>query len=53
VHGADDDVVPIDLAHNLVGRHPWIHLDEVPGGHFELIEPGSPTWPAVVRALAD
>jgi acetyl esterase/lipase len=53
VHGVDDHVVPIDLAHNLVERHPWIGLDEVPAGHFELIEPGSRAWPTVVRALAD
>jgi acetyl esterase/lipase len=51
VHGVDDDVVPIDLAHALVARHRWIVLDEVPGGHFEVIEPGSTAWPAVLSAL--
>ena len=53
VHGVDDDVVPVGLARNLVARHPWITLDEVPGGHFEVIEPGSVAWPAVLRALGD
>ena len=53
VHGVDDDVVPIDLARNLVARHPWIELDEVPGEHFEVIEPESVAWPAVLRALGD
>lgn len=53
VHGVDDDVVPIDLARNLVARHPWIRLDEVPGAHYEVIEPGSVAWPAVLRALGD
>ncbi len=53
VHGVDDDVVPVGLARNLVARHPWITLDEVPGGHYEVIEPGSVAWPAVVRALTD
>jgi acetyl esterase/lipase len=52
VHGVDDDVVPIDLARRLVARHPWVVLDEVPGGHFEPIEPGSVAWPTVVAALA-
>jgi acetyl esterase/lipase len=53
VHGIDDDVVPVDLSRGLVRRHPWVRLDEVPGGHFEVIEPGSVAWPAVVRALTD
>jgi acetyl esterase/lipase len=53
VHGVADDVVPIDLSRGLVRRHPWIRLDEVPGGHFEPIEPGSVAWPAVVGALTD
>jgi len=53
VHGVADDVVPIDLTRGLVRRHPWIRMDEVPGGHFEVIEPGSVAWPAVVRALTD
>jgi len=52
VHGVDDDVVPVGLARNLVRRHPWIALEEVPGGHFEVIEPGSVAWPAVVGALS-
>ena len=51
VHGIDDDVVPVDLSRGLVQRHPWIALEEVPGGHFEPIEPGSVAWPAVLRAL--
>lgn len=52
VHGVDDDVVPVSLSRGLVQRHPWIRLDEVPGGHFEVIEPGSVAWPAVLAALA-
>jgi len=51
VHGVDDDVVPVELARNLVERHPWIVLDEVPCEHFEVIEPGSAVWPAVLSAL--
>ncbi|HEX2896339.1 MAG TPA: alpha/beta hydrolase [Marmoricola sp.] len=52
VHGVDDDVVPVELARRLVARHPWVRLEEVPGGHFEVIEPGSAVWPVVVDALA-
>lgn len=51
VHGTADDTVPIGLARNLVARHPWIELREVPAGHFEVIEPGSEVWPTVVAAL--
>lgn len=53
VHGVDDDTVPVDLARNLVARHPWIRLDEVPAGHYEVIEPDSDVWPAVLTALDD
>jgi len=53
VHGVDDDTVPIDLARDLVARHPWIRIDEVPGGHDEVIDPGSEVWPAVLAALDD
>lgn len=52
VHGVDDDVVPVSLSRRLVARHPWVRLEEVPGGHFEVIEPGSVSWPSVVRALS-
>lgn len=51
VHGVEDDVVPVGLSRGFVARHPWVHLDVVPGGHFEVIEPGSVAWPAVVAAL--
>lgn len=51
VHGVEDDVVPVSLSRGLVARHPWVRLEEVPGGHFEVIEPGSVAWPAVVEAL--
>ncbi|MGN6252179.1 MAG: alpha/beta hydrolase [Marmoricola sp.] len=53
VHGEDDEPVPIELSRGFVARHPWVSLTEVPGGHFELIEPGSAQWRTVVAALAD
>jgi acetyl esterase/lipase len=52
VHGVDDDVVPISLSRGFAQRHPWVELREVPGGHFEVIEPDSTAWPTVVSALA-
>jgi hypothetical protein len=51
VHGVDDDNVPVSLSRGFVSRHPWAHLHEVPGGHFELIEPGSVAWSTVVAEL--
>jgi len=51
VHGEEDDVVPAALSRGLVAAHPWVTLREVPGGHFELIGPGSVAWPTVLDAL--
>ncbi|MBO9522619.1 MAG: prolyl oligopeptidase family serine peptidase [Nocardioidaceae bacterium] len=53
VHGVEDDTVPVGLSRGLVARHPWIGLTEVPGGHYELIEPDSTQWATVMRALSD
>ena len=53
VHGVEDDVVPVSLSRGLAARHPWVRLVEVPGGHFEVIEPGSVAWPAVLDALTE
>jgi pimeloyl-ACP methyl ester carboxylesterase len=52
VHGVDDDEVPVGLSRGLVRRHPWVRLTEVPCGHYEVIEPGSVAWPAVLAAMA-
>lgn len=51
VHGEEDDDVPVSLSRGLVERHPWVDLLEVPGGHFEVIQPGSAAWPTVLDAL--
>ena len=51
VHGVDDDNVPISLSRGFAQRHPWVDLHEVPGAHFEVIEPGSVAWPTVTAAL--
>jgi len=51
VHGVADDDVPVSLSRALAERYPWVDLHEVPGGHFEVIEPGSVAWPTVLSAL--
>lgn len=51
VHGVDDDTVPVGLTRALVVRHPWIVVREVPGGHYEPIDPTSAVWPVVVETL--
>ncbi|MCW2754972.1 MAG: hypothetical protein JWQ32_2383 [Marmoricola sp.] len=52
VHGVEDETVPIDLARRFVAAHPWAHLTELRGtGHFEFLDPTTPAWATVVRAL--
>ena len=51
VHGVDDEDVPVSLSRGFVSRHPWANLHEVPGGHMDVIEPGSAAWPIVVDEL--
>ena len=51
VHGIEDDVVPVSLSRGFAAAYPWVQLHEVPGGHFEVIEPGSVAWPTVLDDL--
>jgi acetyl esterase/lipase len=51
VHGVEDDTVPVSLSRGLAARYPWVALHEVPGGHMEVIEPGSVAWATVVDVL--
>ena len=44
VHGTRDGNVPIDLSRRLVERHPWIRLEELGCGHFELTDPADPAY---------
>jgi acetyl esterase/lipase len=53
VHGAADDVVPVELSRAYVRRYPAVELAELPGvDHMAVIDPESTAWPAVLRALA-
>ncbi|WP_026343327.1 S9 family peptidase [Nocardia sp. BMG111209] len=52
VHGDRDDHVPIEIARDYCAKA-GAELVELPGaGHFELTDPNSATWPAVVGAIA-
>ena len=56
VHGAADDIVPVEMgrAYEAAARRVGgdVELAIVEGaGHFELIAPQSPAWPAVKAAL--
>jgi len=51
VHGIDDEDVPVSLSRGLAERHPWVDLHVVPGGHMDLVEPGSVAWPTVLEVL--
>lgn len=63
VHGADDGVVPSEMSVGFArepaaaGGGGAVRCDVLPGcGHFELIDPLSAAWPAVLgafRAMAD
>jgi acetyl esterase/lipase len=55
VHGVDDDTVPISQSLSYVraataaGAH--AELTEVPGGHFEVIDPEDRAWPQILEIL--
>ena len=51
MHGVEDDAVPVSLSRGFVAATRGSSSSEVPGGHMELIEPGSTAWAAVVDAL--
>jgi acetyl esterase/lipase len=51
VHGDRDDRVPIEIARDYCAKTD-AELVELPGlGHFELTDPSSAAWPAVVDAV--
>jgi pimeloyl-ACP methyl ester carboxylesterase len=52
LHGTGDDVVPIALSRAYAAQT-QVDLIELEGvDHFEVIEPGSAAWPAVLDAFA-
>ncbi len=52
VHGTRDDVVPPANSLELAAEHPFVELRLVEGAdHFDLMNPTSTAWPAVLDAL--
>lgn len=52
VHGTLDDLVPPTASRALARAHPWVDLREVEGAeHFDVINPASAAWPAVLEAV--
>jgi acetyl esterase/lipase len=52
VHGAADADVPVAHSRGLADAHPHVGLRVVEGaGHFDVIDPTSPAWPAVLAVL--
>jgi acetyl esterase/lipase len=52
LHGSADDVVPVASSRSLGGACPFVDLRILDGAdHFDLVNPTSTAWPAVVEAL--
>jgi acetyl esterase/lipase len=52
VHGSADDVVPVSNSQELVAAVPGVDLRVVDGAdHFDVMNPTSTAWPAVLAAL--
>jgi acetyl esterase/lipase len=48
VHGEQDAIVPVAQTHSYVEAHPRTEVELVPrAGHFAMIDPLAPAWPAV------
>ena len=49
IHGAKDDIVPVQIAREFAG---YTRLVEIPeGDHYGLIDPSSADWPIVLREV--
>jgi acetyl esterase/lipase len=54
LHGTEDHVVPLRQSEVYAAAHREAELRPLPGvGHFALIDPASPAWPEVVKAVRD
>ena len=51
LHGISDRIVPVGVSESYVRHHPGAKLTAVDCGHFALIDPRRPAWPAVLAAL--
>jgi acetyl esterase/lipase len=52
LHGSADEVVPVATSRSLAEVRPFVDLRVLEGAdHFDLVDPTSAAWPAVVDAL--
>ena len=52
VHGKQDAIVPVAVAHAYAERHPATHIEAIDDcGHFAVIDPLTPAWAAVIAQL--
>jgi acetyl esterase/lipase len=52
VHGDRDEAVPVESSRGLRGRFGWLDYRELTGvDHFDVIDPLSQAWPAVLAAV--
>jgi acetyl esterase/lipase len=52
VHGASDEVVPIEVSESYVAAHPSARLRRMPmTGHFALVDPATGAWTIVLQEL--
>jgi acetyl esterase/lipase len=52
VHGDLDEAVPVQSSRGLKARFDWLDYRELPGAdHFDVIDPLSEAWPAVLDAI--
>jgi len=52
IHGEQDDIVPFELSRDFAKASKNAELIAVPNaGHFELIDPRSAVWPAVLQNI--
>ena len=52
VHGDRDKQVPVEVSRGLARRFDWLDYRELAGAdHYDVIDPLSPAWPAVLAAV--
>lgn len=52
VHGSADDIVPLSNSQGLVAARPFVDLRILDGAdHFDVMNPTSSAWPAVLEAV--
>ncbi len=52
VHGDHDEDVTVECSRGLAARYGWLDYRELAGvDHDQLIDPSSPAWPEVLRAV--